>query len=55
MTRKILILPTALLASGVAVAQEDDSNWKTQVVVPGIHMLESDRGFAGGWPGEALS
>jgi len=31
-----------------AVAQQDDSNWKSQQVVPGIYMLESDRGFAGG-------
>jgi glyoxylase-like metal-dependent hydrolase (beta-lactamase superfamily II) len=38
----MLLLPTGALFA------QDDSNWKTQEVVPGIHMLESDRGFAGG-------
>ena len=36
-----------LLPAGALFAQ-DDSNWKSQEVVPGIYMLESDRGFAGG-------
>ena len=43
-----LVIVTSLLVGGAAIAQEDDSNWKTFEVVPGIHMFESDRGFAGG-------
>ena len=42
------ILPVILLLLPVAVFAQDDSNWKSQEVVPGIYMLESDRGFAGG-------
>lgn len=38
----------AAATCGTAFAQDDDSNWKSSEVVPGIHMLESDRGFAGG-------
>lgn len=44
-------ITASLLAAAMAVpaaAQQDDSNWKSQEVVPGIYMLESDRGFAGG-------
>lgn len=37
-----------LLLPAWAVYAQDDSNWKSQEVVPGIYMLESDRGFAGG-------
>jgi glyoxylase-like metal-dependent hydrolase (beta-lactamase superfamily II) len=47
--KKNTLMPLAILLSTTAVlAQQDDSNWKTQEVVPGIHMFESDRGFAGG-------
>lgn len=48
MTRITLLITTVLLLGGAAFAQEDDSNWKTIEVVPGIHMFQSDRGFAGG-------
>lgn len=48
MNKKLVFGVTLFLMSGAAIAQEDDSNWKTSVVVPGIHMFESDRGFAGG-------
>lgn len=48
MNKKLALCVALTLTIGTAVAQEDDSNWKTSVVVPGIHMFESDRGFAGG-------
>ena len=48
MNKKLCITATLLFACGLAIAQEDDSNWKYSAVVPGIYMLESDRGFAGG-------
>ena len=48
MNKKLCITVAALLVGNPGIAQEDDSNWKASVVVPGIHMLESDRGFAGG-------
>ncbi len=48
MKKTCLIVSAIVLPAGIAAAQEDDSNWKSQEVVPGIHMLESDRGFAGG-------
>ena len=48
MKKTCLIVSAIVLPVGIAAAQEDDSNWKSQEVVPGIHMLESDRGFAGG-------
>jgi cyclase len=48
MGKKALTSLIALLAGAGAMAQQDDSNWKTREIVPGITMLESDRGFAGG-------
>jgi glyoxylase-like metal-dependent hydrolase (beta-lactamase superfamily II) len=48
MNKKLALCGTLMLTCGTTMAQEDDSNWKTSVVVPGIHMFESDRGFAGG-------
>lgn len=48
MNNKLVCGVVVILAFGTAVAQEDDSNWKTSEVVPGIHMFASDRGFAGG-------
>lgn len=48
MNKKLALSVALTMTFGTAVAQEDDSNWKTSVVVPGIHMFESDRGFAGG-------
>ena len=45
---RILITLSALFATAGVIAQEDDSNWKAQQIVPDIHLLESDRGFAGG-------
>ncbi len=48
MKRRPLLSTVLILFCTTVAAQEDDSNWKTQEVVPGIHMLESDRGFAGG-------
>ena len=48
MKKTCLIVSAIVLPAGIVAAQEDDSNWKSQEVVPGIHMLESDRGFAGG-------
>jgi cyclase len=38
----------SLLICSASMAQQDDSNWKTMEVVPGIFMFQSDRGFAGG-------
>lgn len=48
MNNKLALCGILALTFGTATAQEDDSNWKTSIVVPGIHMFESDRGFAGG-------
>lgn len=48
MKKTLLLISATILPGAYAVAQEDDSNWKTIEVVPGIHMFESDRGFAGG-------
>ena len=43
------IISILLIAVPVAsLYAQDDSNWKSQEVVPGIYMLASDRGFAGG-------
>ena len=48
MNTKLALGAALTLVFGAAAAQEDDSNWKTSDVVPGIHMFESYRGFAGG-------
>jgi glyoxylase-like metal-dependent hydrolase (beta-lactamase superfamily II) len=48
MRKAARVTVTLALISAAALAQDDDSNWKTREVVPGITMFESDRGFAGG-------
>lgn len=48
MNNKLALGAAIILTTATAVAQEDDSNWKTSEVVPGIYLFESDRGFAGG-------
>ena len=46
--KKRALLSAAILFIATAAAAQDDSNWKVIDVVPGIHMFQSDRGFAGG-------
>lgn len=48
MNKKTVLAIVPVIAAGTAIAQEDDSNWKSMEVVPGIYMFASDRGFAGG-------
>jgi len=48
MNMKTGLAAASMLVCSSALAQQDDSSWKTMEVVPGIYMFQSDRGFAGG-------